>query len=113
MANFTAFNESTSSHCYHGVSVFSYCSQKVELMISNKIRNYAPVALATVFASMVTNSAMAHTRFEVSSVEEGDRVYSNVVIGHGCGHLPVVGSSIVVPDGQDSTILVNDVAYDG
>ena len=82
-------------------------------MISNKIRNYAPVALATVFASMVTNSAMAHTRFEVSSVEEGDRVYSNVVIGHGCGHLPVVGSSIVVPDGQDSTILVNDVAYDG
>lgn len=82
-------------------------------MNSEKIRSYAPAALATVIAFMASANATAHTRFEIPSVEEGNRVYNNVVIGHGCGHLPVVGSSVVVPDGQDSSILVNDAAYDG
>lgn len=49
----------------------------------------------------------AHTRLETGTVGEGVRVTNNVVIGHPCGTTPVIGTSIVFPDGVDSTILVD------
>lgn len=49
----------------------------------------------------------AHTRFETGTVSEGVRITNNVVIGHPCGTNPVIGTSVVFPDGIDSTVLVN------
>ncbi len=49
----------------------------------------------------------AHTRFETGTIGEGVRVMNNVVIGHPCGTTPVIGTSVVFPDGTDSTILVD------
>ena len=75
---------------------------------------FLPIAVATsIVATSIGNSTLAHTRFEISSLEEGNRIYNNVVIGHGCGDNDVVGMSLVVPDGNDSTIMVNDEPYEG
>lgn len=49
----------------------------------------------------------AHSRFEIGTVSEGVRVTNNVVIGHICGTNPVIGTSVVFPDGVDSTLLVD------
>lgn len=49
----------------------------------------------------------AHTRFETGTVGEGVRVTNNVVIGHPCGTNPIIGTSVVFPDGADSTVLVD------
>ncbi len=72
-----------------------------------------PVAIATLVTAGLAVQASAHTRFEISSLDEGARVYNNVVIGHGCGSLGVLGTSVVVPDGSDSSITVDGVAYEG
>lgn len=51
--------------------------------------------------------AAAHTTFETSSMNEGVRVLNNVQIGHACGTgTSVIGTSVVFPDGKDSTILL-------
>lgn len=49
----------------------------------------------------------AHTRFEAGTISERVRVTNNVVVGHPCGTAPVIGTSVVFPDGVDSTILVD------
>lgn len=49
----------------------------------------------------------AHTRFETGAVGEGIRITNNVVIGHPCGTNRVIGTSVVFPDGVDSTVLVD------
>ncbi len=47
-------------------------------------------------------------------MSEGVRVVNNVMIGHACGTgTSVIGTSVVFPDGVDSTILVNKQAYNG
>ena len=59
-------------------------------------------------------SVLAHTTLETSSMAEGVRVLNNVQVGHACGAgTSVIGTSIVFPDGVDSTILVNGAAYTG
>lgn len=74
---------------------------------------------ATVFTTTVafmSASLLAHTRLEVPEVTEGVRASNNVVIGHGCGENPgknVIGTSVVFPDGVDSTITVDGAAYAG
>ena len=56
----------------------------------------------------------AHTTLETSTVVEGVRVVNNLQIGHACGTgTSVVGTSVVFPDGKDSTILVNNAQYSG
>lgn len=70
-------------------------------------------ALAAVLWMSAGQAAFAHTRLQVPQINEGERVFNNVVIGHGCGDKTVIGSSVVFPDGVDSTILVNDVAHEG
>jgi hypothetical protein len=59
-------------------------------------------------------SAQAHTTLETSTMSEGVRVLNNVQIGHACGEgKSVIGTSVVFPDGVDSSILVNSAAYTG
>ena len=74
------------------------------------------LAAATVFATTVafmSTSLLAHTRLEVPEVTEGVRTSNNLVIGHGCGENNVIGTSVVFPDGADSTVTVDGAAYTG
>lgn len=55
-----------------------------------------------------------HTSLETATMSEGVRVVNNLQIGHACGAgTSVLGSSVVFPDGADSTILVNGAPYSG
>jgi hypothetical protein len=55
-----------------------------------------------------SQGALAHTTLQTPQIDENTRVYNNAVIGHGCANdAPVLGTSIVFPDGVDSTITVN------
>lgn len=77
-----------------------------------KLKLAAATAFTTTVAFMST-SLLAHTRLEVPEVTEGIRVSNNIVIGHGCGEKNVIGTSVVFPDGVDSTITVDGAAYTG
>jgi len=69
---------------------------------------------AVLFLSVLAVSAYAHTTLETSTVPEGVRVLNNLQIGHACGTgTSVLGTSVVFPDGSDSTILVNGAPYAG
>ncbi|MES2606728.1 MAG: hypothetical protein V4603_17490 [Pseudomonadota bacterium] len=58
--------------------------------------------------------AAAHTTLETPTMSEGIRVVNNVMVGHACGNgTSVIGTSVVFPDGSDSTILVNGQPYSG
>lgn len=80
---------------------------------SNNFTKFAAAISAATLMAGTMSGASAHTRFEVSSIEEGNRVYNNMVIGHGCGTNDVIGTSVVVPDGQSSSITVDGLAHDG
>lgn len=74
------------------------------------------LAAATLFTTTVafmSTSLLAHTRLEVPEVTEGVRTSNNLVIGHGCGENNVIGTSVVFPDGADSTVTVDGAAYTG
>ncbi|MBL8498074.1 MAG: hypothetical protein JNK39_09655 [Nitrosomonas sp.] len=58
-------------------------------------------------------SVLAHTTLELPSVPEGARSSNNIIIGHGCGEHNVIGTSVVFPDGVDSTITVDGQPHTG
>ena len=66
-----------------------------------------------------TSTAFSHTRLETPTIPDNTRVTNNVIIGHGCGtegsteRRPVIGTSVVFPDGADSTIIVDGQPYTG
>jgi hypothetical protein len=69
---------------------------------------------AFALALVVPLTAAAHTSLETSTMAEGLRVVNNLQIGHACGAgTSVLGTSVVFPDGIDSTILVNGAPYTG
>ncbi len=80
-----------------------------------QLATFTLTAVSLVFAS----AAFSHTRLETPSITDGVRVTNNVVIGHGCGaegstvRNPVIGTSVVFPDGVDSTITVDGQPYTG
>jgi len=55
----------------------------------------------------------AHTGPEISQINENTRTSNNIVIGHGCGDNSVIGTSVVFPDGVDSTITVDGQPHTG
>lgn len=63
--------------------------------------------------ALMSTSLLAHTRLEVPEATEGVRITNNVVIGHGCGEKNIIGTSVVFPDGIDSTITVDGAPYTG
>lgn len=69
--------------------------------------------LAIAVLAGTTQIASAHTRLETATVNENTRITNNVVIGHGCGEKNVIGTSVVFPDGVDSTITVDGAANAG
>jgi len=78
----------------------------------NKIKFVAGTAIAAVITTMGHN-AIAHTRLEIPEVPENVRTTNNVVIGHGCGEINIIGTSVVFPDGVDSTITVDGQPHPG
>ncbi len=85
--------------------------------MNKKIIAYSIAAAAI---AMAGSHASAHTRLEVPTVPEATRVTNNIVIGHGCGtegsttgRRPVMGTSVVFPDGKDSTITVGGQPHAG
>ncbi|MBX3617081.1 hypothetical protein [Nitrosomonas sp.] len=70
-------------------------------------------ALAIAAFAGTTQFAMAHTRLETATVAENTRITNNVIISHGCGEENVIGTSVVFPDGVDSTILVDGNPHTG
>ncbi len=76
-------------------------------------------------ASLAVNqSIFAHTRLQVSTVDENSAQhgsdYNNEVIGHGCQNpttgtkdINTLGTVVVFPDGVDSTISSNGAPHEG
>jgi hypothetical protein len=78
------------------------------------VSNSLTFVITVLFLSVLTAAAYAHTTLETSSMSEGVRVLNNLQIGHACGTgASVLGTSVVFPDGADSTILVNGAPYSG
>ena len=74
-----------------------------------------PFSLVTLsLLALYPVAGFAHTTLETSVMAEGVRVLNNEQIGHACGAgTSVIGTSVVFPDGADSTLLVNGAAYSG
>ncbi|MDR4517549.1 MAG: hypothetical protein MRK00_09215 [Nitrosomonas sp.] len=59
-------------------------------------------------------NAFAHTRLNVPTATEGERSINHLVISHSCNdNTRTIGTSVVFPDGVDSTILVDGVPHTG
>lgn len=74
--------------------------------------------LACTLAGIVTaglgQSALAHTRLDVPTQTEGVRTINHIVIGHSCTDTSrTIGTSVVFPDGVDSTILKGGEPHSG
>jgi len=71
-------------------------------------------AVLPLFLALAPVAVSAHTTLETNTMSEGVRVVNNLQIGHACGAgKSVIGTSVVFPDGSDSTILVNGALYNG
>lgn len=74
---------------------------------------FLTISLVGIAASSLGLNVSAHTRLEVPTVTENIRTTNNVVIGHGCGERNVIGTSVVFPDGVDSTVTVDGQPHTG
>jgi len=82
-------------------------------MRKNHKLNFIATSFVASTIALMSTSLLAHTRLEVPEVTEGVRITNNVVIGHGCGEKNIIGTSVVFPDGIDSTITVDGAPYTG
>lgn len=80
-------------------------------------RNFKPkfvvISIMAVMTATAGQNVFAHSGPEISQINESVRTSNNIVIGHGCGDNSVMGTSVVFPDGVDSTIAVDGVAHTG
>jgi len=71
-------------------------------------------AVAGVMIIGLSQNALAHTRLNIPTATEGERAINHIMIGHSCDETTrTVGTSVVFPDGVDSTILVDGVQHTG
>lgn len=71
----------------------------------------ATFSLTAVMLMGLGQSTFAHTRFNVATQTEGVRSINHIVISHSCNDTShTIGTSVVFPDGVDSTVLVNGEA---
>ncbi|MXS78821.1 hypothetical protein ABF87_12820 [Nitrosomonas sp. JL21] len=57
-------------------------------------------------------SAFAHTRLDTPTMVENTRII-NYLVAHACGENDMLGTSVVFPDGVDSTVLVDGQPHTG
>lgn len=71
-------------------------------------------ALAGVMLVGISQSVLSHTTLNIAKAAEGTRFINNMVIGHSCNETSkTIGTSVVFPDGVDSTILVDGAPHEG
>jgi hypothetical protein len=74
-------------------------------MITKQFKSITHPALAIALLLGVSQNALSHTRLDIPVQTEGVRIANNVVIGHACGDgTRIIASSVVFPDGVDSTV---------
>jgi hypothetical protein len=78
------------------------------MIYSKKFKSLTLCATVSVIL-LAGQSALAHTTLQTKTVKEGETVYNNAQIGHGCNGQSVLdqsvrANSIVFPDGVDSII---------
>lgn len=79
----------------------------------NKIKGIVLSAVSAALLGIGMN-ALAHTRLDIPTMTEGTRAINHVVITHSCGETKrTIGTSVVFPDGVDSTILVGGQPHTG
>lgn len=82
----------------------------------NKI-NLLSGAVAGALLIGLAQHAAAHTRLNVPTMTEGTRIINHMIIGDNCAEgnpaRRIIGTSVVFPDGVDSTILVDGQAHSG
>lgn len=61
----------------------------------------------------ITQNVLAHTVLELPQVTELKKSANSVVIGHGCSGAPVIGTSVVFPDGESSIITAGGDPHSG
>ena len=82
-------------------------------MDKNSKIKFLAVSIMAVITAAAGQNVLAHTRLETATINENARTSNNVVIGHGCGENSVIGTSVVFPDGVDSTITADGAAHTG
>lgn len=74
-------------------------------------------AVAGALLSGLAQNALAHTRLNIPTMTEGTRSINHMITGDNCAEgnpaLRVIGTSVVFPNGVDSTILVDGQAHSG
>ncbi len=74
----------------------------------------ATLSLTTIMLIGLGQNLFAHTRLNEATQTEGTRTINHIVISHSCNDTShTIGTSVVFPDGVDSTILVNGEASEG
>ena len=74
----------------------------------------AALSLTAVMFAGVAQNAFAHTRINEATQIEGTRGINHIVISHSCNDTSnTIGTSVVFPDGVDSTVVVNGEATEG
>lgn len=82
-------------------------------MDKNSKLKFLAVSIVTAMTAIIGNNVLAHTGPDIPKINEDTRTSNNIVIGHGCGDNSVMGTSVVFPDGVDSTITVDGAAHTG
>lgn len=82
-------------------------------MTKNSKLKFLTISIMAAMAMTTGQNVLAHTRLETAQVNENTRITNNIVIGHGCGDNSVIGTSVVFPDGADSTITVDGQPHTG
>ena len=79
----------------------------------NKVK-LLPCMMAGVMLAGISQSVLSHTTLNIAKATEGTRIINNMVIGHSCNETSkTIGTSVVFPDGVDSTILVDGAPHEG
>lgn len=79
-----------------------YCALTFSLFMLNQ----------SVFATPLISGSISPTRLQTPIILEGTEVYNNVVIRSACfngGNPPVIGQTVVFPNGSDSTVTINGI----
>lgn len=76
----------------------------INKQLSKRHKKFIQYLLSLVILSGMYQSTWAHTVLDTPKILEGQKSANNIVIGHGCGEFGVIGTSVVIPDGVDSTI---------
>ncbi len=71
-------------------------------------------AITGVMMTGLGQNIHAHTRLNVPTATEGERAINHIMIGHSCDETTrTIGTSVVFPDGTDSTVLVDGAQHNG